>query len=287
MSAATRHFAAGGGSFDRAAPAIEVTALDLARGRNTILKNITFSLGPCEFVGMLGPNGAGKTTLLHALLGLVPPAAGTIRVLGATPRQGNPSIGYMPQQRSATAGLRLRGYDIVAAAVQCHRWGLPRLDRDGRRDVAWALEVTGAAELARAPLAQLSGGQRQRLLLAQALVGRPRLLLLDEPLISLDPRYQRDVIDVIRHVQRDLDITVLLSAHELNPLLGSLDRVLYLGNGQAVLGEVDDVITGPVLSRLYGAQIDVVRLNGRVFVMSGDGEVERDCHGHHGAVHHA
>jgi zinc/manganese transport system ATP-binding protein len=182
---------------------------------------------------------------------------------------------------------RLSGWDFVASAARGHRWGLPLPDRATRRDVAWALELVQAEKLARRPLVELSGGERQRLLLAQALLGRPHLLLLDEPLISLDPYRQHAVVELTRTLQRDLGITVLFSAHEINPLLGALDRVLYLGNGQAALGQVDQVITGPVLSRLYGAEIDVVRVNGRIFVMAGGHDVERDAHQHDHDGHHA
>jgi zinc/manganese transport system ATP-binding protein len=147
------------------------------------------------------------------------------------------------------------------------------------------LDLVGARPLARRPLSELSGGERQRLLLAQALVGAPRLLLLDEPLISLDPHHAGDVVALVKSLQVALGLTVLFSAHELNPLLGALDQVLYLGRGQAALGAVDEVITGPVLSRLYGADIEVVRLGGRIFVMSGSHDVQRDAHQHHNAGH--
>jgi zinc/manganese transport system ATP-binding protein len=147
-------------------------------------------------------------------------------------------------------------------------------------EVDRALDLVGARELGRRPLIETSGGERQRLLLAQALIGRPRLLLLDEPLISLDPHHQRGVVELAKSLQAELGISVLFSAHELNPLLGALDRVLYLGRGQAALGTVDEVITGPVLSRLYGSEIDVVRLKGRIFVMSGTRDAEHDEHRH-------
>src|SRR4029077_3769258 len=155
-----------------------------------------------------------------------------------------------------------------------------------RAEVAWALEMGGARDLARRALAETSGGERPRLLLAQALLGRPPLLLLDEPLISLDPNHQRVVVDLVRHLQQELKIAVLFSAHELNPLLSALDRVLYLGSGHAALGAVDEVITGPVLSRLYGAEIEVIRVNGRIFVMSGGYDAERDAHQHDHGEHH-
>ncbi|MBE2972798.1 ATP-binding cassette domain-containing protein, partial [Burkholderia cepacia] len=216
----------------------------------------------------------------RAVLGLVPVSAGTLSVGGVPVVRGNPSIGYMPQIRSGLANRRMRGYDFVAMAADGHRWGLPHTNAATRRDVDRVLDLVGGPALARRPLSELSGGERQRLLLAQCLLGSPKLLLLDEPLISLDPNHQRGVVELVRNVQRELGITVLFSAHELNPLLNALDRVLYLGNGVAALGTVDEVITKPVLSRLYGSPIDVMRVNGKIFVMSGDVEIEKHDHEH-------
>jgi zinc/manganese transport system ATP-binding protein len=265
---------------------VELNHVTLALGARTVLADIDLSIRGNEFVGVLGPNGSGKTTLMRAILGLIPPRSGSIRVLGQPVSRGNPTVGYMPQTRGALEHSRLTGWDFVASAANGHRWGLPLLNRDARRDVAWALERVRATELARRPLSETSGGERQRLLLAQALLGRPRLLLLDEPLISLDPHHQRAVVELTRTVQQELGLTVLFSAHEINPLLGALDRVLYLGSGDAALGTVEQVITGPVLSRLYGSEIDVVRVNGRIFVMSGGHDVERDAHQHEHGEHH-
>ncbi len=259
--------------------AVEVADLTLALGGRVVLADVGFSIGEREFVGVLGPNGAGKTTLMRALLGLLRPMHGSIRVFGETVAFGNPAVGYMPQHRS-TAGMHLRGWDFVAGALAGHRWGLPLLGRTERQEVERVLALVGATRLARRPLRELSGGERQRLLLAQALLGEPRLLLLDEPLMSLDPHHQHGVVELVRGVQQRLGIAVLFSAHELNPLLGALDRVLYLGGGQAALGTVDEVITGPVLSRLYGSPIDVVRLGERIFVMSGGQQMEREHHHH-------
>jgi zinc/manganese transport system ATP-binding protein len=207
-------------------------------------------------------------------------------VLDKPVARGNAAIGYMPQTRSSLEHMRLSGWDFVASGVNGHRWGLPILGRVARKEVNWALEQVQAIELARRPLMETSGGERQRLLLAQALLGRPRLLLLDEPLISLDPHHQAMVIGLTRKLQKELGITVLFSAHELNPLLGALDRVLYLGQGHAAIGTVEEVVTGPVLSRLYGSEIDVVHLNGRIFVMSGRHDLERDAHQHEHSGHH-
>ena len=257
----------------------------------TILAGVSFAVEEKEFIGMLGANGAGKTTLMRAALGLVPLSGGAISVLGRPATRGNASVGYVPQNRGNVASLRLTGYDIVASAAGGAGWGLPRLDAAMRREIDWALEAVDARALARRSLSEISGGERQRLFLAQALLGRPRLLLLDEPLISLDPGRQREIVDIVRRLRDELKIAILFSAHELNPMINAIDRVLYLGAGKAVLGTVDEVITGPVLSRLYGVEIEVVRIGGRVFVMAGDVDVERDAHRHedhgHGAHDHA
>jgi zinc/manganese transport system ATP-binding protein len=260
--------------------AIEFDKATLRLGDKTVLERVSLAVKEGEFIGVLGPNGAGKTTLLKAILGLVPPAAGRIQVLGSSAGSDNAAVGYMPQVRRGVAGLGLRGRDFVRAAAGGARWGLPWSSAAERRDTDAAIEAVGAADLARRPLNALSGGERQRLLLAQALLGRPRLLLLDEPLISLDPAHQADVVELVKRLRDQQGLTVLFTAHELNPLVGSIDRVLYLGHGQAALGPVEEVITGPVLSRLYGGPIEVQRLGGRIFVLSGGHDVERAEHHH-------
>jgi len=267
--------------------AVELSGATLAFGARTVLGNVNLTIRDSEFIGVLGPNGSGKTTLMRAILGLIRPRTGAIRVLGKPVGRGNPLVGYMPQTRGALDNVRLRGWDFVASAANGHRWGLPLLRAAARRDVAWALDMVNATDLARRPLAETSGGERQRLLLAQALLGRPRLLLLDEPLISLDPHHQRTIVDLTRTLQKELGIAVLFSAHEINPLLGALDRVLYLGGGHVALGTVSEVINGPVLSRIYGSEIDVIRVSGRIFVMSGGYDVERDAHQHDHGDHNA
>jgi zinc/manganese transport system ATP-binding protein len=269
----------------QAAPVLELDNVTLELGERVILRDTSLQVNEGEFIGVLGPNGAGKTTLMRAVLGLVPAASGTIRVHGQPVVRGNASNGYIPQTRAALAGRRVRGRDFVAMAADGHRWGLPHADAKTRADVERVLDLVGGRALAARPLSELSGGERQRLLLAQCLLGNPKLLLLDEPLISLDPHHQKGVVELVRNVQQELGIAVLFSAHELNPLLHALDRVLYLGSGVAALGTVDEVITRPVLSRLYGSAIDVMRVNGRIFVMSGDVEVEKHDHEHEDEAH--
>jgi len=260
--------------------AVDIKNLTLARGERTILSDVNASIREGEFIGVFGPNGSGKTTLLQAILGLVRPTRGEIRVFDQRPVEGNATTGYLPQKRSLAAQLRVCGWDFVASAFNGHRWGLPTLGTDGRKQVARVLEIVEATELADRPLSHLSGGELQRLLLAQALLGEPRLLLLDEPLISLDPHYQQAVVRLIKRIQQVYGMTVLFTAHQLNPLLGSMDRVLYLVNGRAAIGAVDNVMNAEVLSQLYDMPIDVLRVKGRIVVLSALGEVDGDAHRH-------
>jgi zinc/manganese transport system ATP-binding protein len=273
---------------------VELDHATIGIGGRSVLSDVSFAIRSGEFIGVLGPNGAGKTTLMRAILGLLPPSAGTVRVFGRAPQRGDRTIGYLPQVRTVLPDLRVRGLDFIGSSLHGERWGLPSLSRQDRSMIEETLESVGARDLAKRPLSQMSGGERQRLLLAQALIGSPKLLLLDEPLISLDARHQEVAIDVVRKVCRARGITVLFSAHELNQLLGTLDRVLYLGNGQAALGTVDEVVTAPVLSRLFGTEISVLRADGHIFVMSRGRDVERvehthdhnHDHGHDGHEHH-
>jgi zinc/manganese transport system ATP-binding protein len=273
------------------ASAVELQNVTLALGGRAVLRDVSFEIQPGEFIGVLGPNGAGKTTLMRAILGLMQPQAGSLRVFGRAPQQGDATIGYLPQLRTVLPDLAVRGIDFIGSSLNGDRWGIPSLSRADRKAIEMTLDSVGARELGSRPLNEMSGGERQRLLLAQALLGNPKLLLLDEPLIMLDTRHQEVAIDVVRKVCRERGITVLFSAHELNQLIGALDRVLYLGGGQAVLGSIEEVVTGPVLSRLYGTEIEVVRASGHIFVLSRGRDVERVEHSHehgheHGHGHH-
>ncbi|ESY16649.1 ABC transporter ATP-binding protein [Mesorhizobium sp. M0924] len=260
--------------------AIEFDKVTLTYGGRRVLSDVSFSLPQGAFVGLLGANGAGKTTMLRAILGLIKPAGGAISVLGKSPTRGNADIGYMPQARRALGDVGVSGLDFVLSAAGGHRWGWP-VASAAEKEAAWkALEEVGAGDLARRPLGELSGGERQRILIAQSLIGNPQLLLLDEPLISLDAGHQRAIIDLVHQIGERLGIAVLFCSHEINPLLRAVDRVLYLGNRKAALGSVDEVISGPVLSKLYGTHINVIRVAGRIFVMADDVELESGAHVH-------
>ncbi len=255
-------------------PAVELDAVVLAQGPRTLLADASFRVGQGEIIGLLGPNGAGKSTLLRALLGLVRPRAGRISVLGRPVRPGATRVGYLPQ--TEPNGQFLSAWDVVAAGAAGNRLGLPWRGGTARAEIDAALAELGATHLAGRRYVNLSGGERQRVRLAQAVLGRPALLLLDEPLVSLDPAAQAETVALLRAIRARLGCAIVVSSHEINPLLPAIDRVLYLARGALALGPVDQVITTKVLSRLYGAPVEVVRVGGRIFVLPGEATLPLD-----------
>jgi zinc/manganese transport system ATP-binding protein len=242
-------------------------------GGRTLWSGVDLEVGAGEFVAVLGPNGVGKSTLLKVLLGVLAPGAGEVRVLGERPGQAGQRVGYLPQRRSFDASLRMRGRDIVRLGWDGHRWGLP-LPAFGSRHTTAAdrtaevIALVGAETYADRPIGQCSGGEQQRLLIAQALVRRPELLLLDEPLDSLDLPNQAAVAALIGRICREEGVTVVMVAHDVNPILSRLDRVVYLAEGGAVAGAPEQVITSETLTRLYSTPIEVLRTSdGRLVVV--------------------
>jgi zinc/manganese transport system ATP-binding protein len=271
--------------------AIRLAGAAARRGRRTVWSDVGVGVGPGEFVAVLGPNGSGKSTLLHVLLGLLPLAAGSATVLGGAPGAANPQIGYLPQRRSFEAGTRIRGLDLVRFGLDGNRWGVPLpavlspKARDAIRRVEEAVELVGASAYAERPIGSLSGGEQQRLLIAQALVREPSLLLLDEPLDSLDLFNQRAVAALVQSICKSEGVTVLLVAHDVNPILPYLDRVVYFAGGGAVEGPPREVVTGPTLSRLYGVPVEVLEASDGRLVVVGTPEPPAHHHSRHDHDH--
>lgn len=271
--------------------AIRLATATAKRGGSPVWSGVDLSVRQGEFVAVLGPNGSGKSTLLHVLLGLLSLSDGTATVLSGPPGSANSQIGYLPQRRSFDAGTRVRGLDLVRLGLDGTRWGFPlpaRISPGGRaaaRRVEEAIERVGASAFASRPIGALSGGEQQRLLIAQALVRRPRILLLDEPLDSLDLSNQGAVAALVQRICREQGVTVLLVAHDVNPILPYLDRVIYFAGGGGVEGTPREVITGPTLSRLYGVPVEVLETSDGRLVVVGTPEPPAHHHPRHDHAH--
>jgi zinc/manganese transport system ATP-binding protein len=264
----------------RSDAAVRFTDAAVQIGGRTIWSDVNLTVATGDFVAVLGPNGVGKSTLIKAVLGLIGLSTGTVTVLGRPAGQSGKEIGYLPQRRNFDAALRVRGTDVVSLGADGERWGAPlpwgdRLfpgRRTARARVREVIDLVGASAFADRPIGEISGGEQQRLLIAQALVREPRLLVLDEPLDSLDLPSQASVASLISTICREQGVTVMLVAHDVNPILSYLDCVAYLAAGGAVCGAPEKVITSQTLTRLYRTPIEVLTASDGRLVVVGEPE---------------
>lgn len=249
------------------APVLEIGGAALRRGDRELWSGLDLTVEPGEFIAVLGPSGSGKTTLLRAILGLQPLSAGSIRVAGRPVQRGNPRIGYIPQQRPLPPDTSMRARDVVALGVSGTRFGLPVPRRGDRARVDALLDGVGASHFADRRVGLLSGGEQQRLRVGQALADEPTLLLCDEPLSNLDLANQVGVTEIIDRQRRERDAAVLFVTHDINPILGRVDRILYIAGGRFVLGTPEEVLQSRVLTDLYGTPVFVLRAGDRLVVV--------------------
>ncbi|MGA9113127.1 MAG: metal ABC transporter ATP-binding protein [Candidatus Dormiibacterota bacterium] len=250
-------------------PILSVEGVGVSLSGRRILDDVRFRIMPGEFTGLIGSNGAGKTTLFRVILGLQAASAGRVLVGGRPLTRRNPIIGYVPQKVFFDPDMPLRARDVVALGLDGHRLGVPLGWGRRRQAVDRMLEAVDARHFADARVGNLSGGEQQRVLIAHALISRPRLLLLDEPLANLDIRAEGEVVALLARIAREERIAVFISAHDVNPLLPVMDRLVYVAAGRTASGTTEEVIRAEVLSALYGQHVDVLRVHGRILVVAG------------------
>ncbi len=250
--------------------AIETRNLFLGYKKHTIVSNININISKGEFVAILGPNGAGKSTFLRSLLGLVKPISGEILILGQKPGFNNYHIGYMPQARHHISTANLTSRAMLEAVYDGIRFGVSLESKKKNHEISRVLNLVKAEKLSDKPILQLSGGERQRIHLAQSLLGTPEILLLDEPLSNLDPHFQETFIHILGDIKNQLNVTILLTAHDPNPLLNVMSHVLFFAKGKFLIGKPEEIMTSERLSELYDTPIDVIQYNDRLYVL-GDG----------------
>ena len=252
-------------------PVLELDGITVWLGGREILHDVRFSVGPGELTGLIGSNGAGKTTIFRVVLGLLSPTSGRVLINGRPRPRRNRSVGYVPQKISLDPDMPLRSRDLVALGLDGHRLGVSLPSARRRQLVDEMLEAVDATRFADTRVGSLSGGEQQRVMIAHALISGPQLLLLDEPLANLDIRSEQEVVGLLARIAKERDLAVLISAHDLNPVLPVVDRVVYVAHGRVASGTTDEVVRADVLSRLYGHHVDVLHLHGRILVVAGPG----------------
>jgi zinc/manganese transport system ATP-binding protein len=277
----------GGSTAPSSAEILSVEDVCVRLSGREILRDVSFRIRAGEFTGLIGSNGAGKTTLFRVILGLQTTTTGRVLFEGPTQSRTrsrrNPLIGYVPQKFLLDPDLPMRARDLVGLGLDAQRLGVPRPSRERRALIEQMLEAVDATRFADTRVGRLSGGEQQRVLIAHALIARPRLLLLDEPLANLDLRSAHEVVALLARITREQEIAVLISAHEINPLLEIMDSIVYLANGRAASGTTEEVVRADVLSKLYGHHVDVLNVHGRILVIAGAGDTA-DLAGHEGVV---
>jgi zinc transport system ATP-binding protein len=236
-------------------PAVEFRNVDFAYTEAPVLQDINLQIRHEEFFGLIGPNAAGKSTLLRLLLGLEQPDAGSIRVLGTTPEQARPHIGYVPQFAAFQREFPVTVGEVVLMGrlgVTGRLGGYRRADRARARE---AMAAVAIEDLAGRSLAGLSGGQMQRMLIARALACDPELLILDEPTANIDVRGEETIFALLK--QYNDRMTIIVVSHDIAFISAYVSRVGCL-NRTLVCHETRD-ISGRTIEELYGTEVKMIQ----------------------------
>jgi zinc/manganese transport system ATP-binding protein len=248
---------------------LSVDNVSVELGGHTILDRVSFTASTGSFTGLIGANGAGKTTLLRVILGLVPPSSGSIHIGVGDRSRRKPMVGYVPQKIALEPDIPMRARDLVGLGIDGHRFGVTRPSAAHKELIDEMLDAVNAISFAYRRVGELSGGEQQRVMIAHALISRPHLLLLDEPLANLDITSSHEVVELLARIATEHGVAVLLSAHDMNPLLPVMDRTIYLVDGRAASGPTEEVVRSDTLSEIYGQAVEVIRVGERVLVVAG------------------
>ncbi len=236
------------------APALTFDHVDFSYGQRIVLGNVSLRVEHGEFVALVGPNGGGKSTLVKLALGLVQPDRGEIQVLGVTPKQARPRLGYVPQFATFRRDFPLSVRETVLhGRLGLRAWWKPLTPKD-QEAATQAMNATDVLDLASRPIAKLSGGQLQRVLIARALATEPQLLLLDEPTAHVDTRVEHDLFSLLNDLRARMAIVMV--SHDVGLVSRHVDRIACLNISLSC--HAAQPLEPGVLERLYGMPVRVI-----------------------------
>ncbi len=241
-------------------PFVELEDVTVSYGEVRVLEGINLTVEPGDFLGIIGPNGSGKTTLLRIMLGLLEPERGQVRLFGHAPaafRQWG-RLGYVPQKATLDPTLPVTVHEVVATGLVPALGVFGRVGGAERRRITEVLEHVGMQAHAGARIGALSTGQQQRVLIARALVSRPELLILDEPMGGVDPEAQTSFYALLHHLNRERDVTLILVSHDIGVVAKEVTKLACLNRRLIFHGRPGDFLTEAALTALYGPSVRVV-----------------------------
>jgi len=234
---------------------VEVDRVDFSYDGTLILEDVTLTVQEGDFLGVVGPNGSGKTTLLKIILGLIHPVMGKVRVFGLSPERGRHFIGYVPQHTNLDTSFPISVIDVVLIGRLGQAPVLGRYRKGDRQAAEEAMHDAEIYELRNRRFGTLSGGQQQRVLMARALVGKPELLLLDEPTASIDGRVEQDIYHLLKKLNEK--VTIVLVSHDLGFISTYVNKVACVN--QRLVCNPTENITGDVIEACYSRPVHMLK----------------------------
>lgn len=226
---------------------IEVNNVSFAYEKgNEVVKNVSFSIPEKSTTMLIGPNGSGKTTLLKIMVGLLEPTQGSVTVYGDAPKDARDSVGYVPQRLHFDQTFPITVKEFLRFS-----------HKGSEEEVLEMLESLGIKELARSLIGSLSGGQLQRVLIARSLLGRPQVLFLDEPVSGIDVGGEQNFYELIKDIQREHDVTVVMVSHEVHLVTKIADQVVCINKEMLCSGKPDTALLPEVMEKLYGGDVSL------------------------------